>query len=203
MSDRIGRQVDLRRIAARVAAGAPSWARWFHVSPWDLGRTTVLVPRVPEGLKKARSGEDCTTPRVCLAPTVKAALGARTGEADRAYADSEDGFYVYATGDIAITMPERTPDLEPGDVWDWDAWATEHGVDPGSQKDYEQAVEGYLPDTETGEGWSTAPVRMTKVGMVRGSDGSRVMWNVPKGVDEDDDTREERPKNVLRAIPSR
>jgi hypothetical protein len=44
---------------------------------------------------------------------------------------------------------------------------------------------------------------MTKVGMVRGSDGSRVMWNVPKGVDEDDDTREERPKNVLRAIPSR
>jgi hypothetical protein len=179
--------VDLAKIAARVAAGKPSWVKWFHVSPWDLGTTAVLKPRVPS--VPDRSGEDMTTPRVCLAPTVESAITARVTEDDMPYrSDETEGMYVYGIGAISVYVPnsEGVPEQEGnpyGMGWDWDEYADFKGFSPDDQAAYEETVKNCVPDAaSTGEVWSLGPVRMTKVGRFR---GEKVVWNVPKGAEDD------------------
>ena len=69
----------------------------FHVSQKDHGKVWRPTPRVPE---RTMTGEDKTTPRVCVCPTVRQCLMAIDGIGDLRFSGflhSDTGWFVYET----------------------------------------------------------------------------------------------------------
>jgi hypothetical protein len=183
--------VDLWRIATRIASrrSISAWEfkeppgewKYFHASPWDLGRTTILKPRIPK--LDEWQPEDHTTARVCLTDSPSESHLAIFGDS----APKHEKMFVYATDQDPDFIPnsEGVPDDMPNNPygwnWDWEAYAEWKGWDPKDKGKFHQTVKGCVPDAaETGEVWFVDSVELTRIGTIWEEKGKlRAKWTNP------------------------
>ncbi len=177
----------------KLAWSEPSggW-RYFHVSAADLGDSISLRPQIPSWVKNT-DNEDFTTPRVCLAPSVRQAMHGRFGEVYEKTMP-QDEMHVYAVKslpNIVIPNSEGCPDDMPNNPyglnWNWYKYAEWKGLDPKDKKAHADTVRGCVPDPETGEVWSTQSVTMRRIGRLwNGPDGRiRAKWSLKETKQDD------------------
>lgn len=94
---------------------------YFRIIDWGLSepvtKRSVHQPRIPRNTCK---DEDTTISRVCLAPTIHAAIGAYSGADGDPFGWPQEGWHVYGTRAIPIEKDIRqyVPDAdETGEVW--------------------------------------------------------------------------------------
>ena len=94
---------------------------YFRIIDWGLAAPltsrSVHHPRIPRNLHK---GEDATIPRVCLAPTIRAAIGAYSGADGDPFGWPQEGWYVYGAKGVPVekNICQHVPDADAtGEVW--------------------------------------------------------------------------------------
>lgn len=152
-----------------------SW-EFFHISKDDHGNTLTLKARVPNWASYTEN-EDFTTPRVCLARSVKEAFVGLFGTMYESHMPQEE-VHVYATDsvpDLFVPNSNGCPDDMPGNPyglhWSWKEYAEWKGLEQ-SEEERAKILKGCIPEPETGEIWSLSNLRMKKIGR---------MWNGPDG----------------------
>jgi len=83
--------------------------KWFHLRPFYEGDEIIIKPKIPEGIK----GEDTTTPRISVAPSLRHCLAALTG-----IPHPFPALYQYIGKEKPISVYDKVPDAK----WTHEHW---------------------------------------------------------------------------------